>query len=113
MIDTAAMTDDRMMPLLGSARTYTTCVLRPGPEWGAGNWQQVLWEHGRRNMVMREGGILVVTLRVPGPDIVGIGVFDRDLEATRKLLDGDPAVQADILTFTLYTTDGFPGDALP
>jgi hypothetical protein len=113
MIDTAGMTDDRMMQLVGSARVYTTCVLRPGPQWGLGDWEQVIWEHGRRNLVMREDGALVVTLRVPGPDIVGIGVYNRDLEATRELLAGDPAIQADILECTLYPADGFPGDALP
>lgn len=113
MIDTAGMTDDRMMQLVGSARVYTACVLRPGPRWGVGDWEQVIWEHGRRNLVMREDGTLVVTLRVPGPDIVGIGVYNSDLEATRELLAGDPAVQTDILTYTLYPADGFPGDALP
>jgi hypothetical protein len=113
MIDVSTMTDDRMMAAVGSARGYTTCVLRPGPQWGVGDWEKVIWEHGRRNLVMRERGLLVVTLRVPGPDVVGIGVYDRDLEETRALLADDPAVRAGILDFTLHPSDGFPGDALP
>lgn len=113
MIDVSTMTDDRMMELVGSARPYTVCVLRPGPNWGAGDWERIIWEHGRRNLAMREDGILVVTLRTESDDVVGVGVYNRDIDATRELLAGDPAIDGDVLRFTLYPAQGFPGDALP
>ena len=113
MIDVTTMSDDRMMQLVGSARPYTVCTLRPGPQWGVGDWEKTIWEHGRRNLAMREQGLLVVTLRTESDDVVGVGVYDRDLEGTHELLAGDPAIQAGVLLHDLCPAQGFPGDALP
>lgn len=113
MIDVSTMTDDRMMGLVGSAQPYTVCTLRPGPQWGVGDWEKVIWEHGRRNLAMREEGLLVVTLRTESEDVVGVGVYDRDLDATHELLAGDPAIQAGVLLYDLCPALGFPGAALP
>lgn len=113
MIDVSDMTDERMMELVGSALPYTVCALKPGPNWGVGNWEKIIWEHGRRNLAMREEGILVITLRTESEDVVGVGVYNRDLETARELLSDDPAIKSDVLRFDLYPAQGFPGDALP
>jgi hypothetical protein len=58
-------------------------------------------------------GILSVVLPVGGrADVSGAGVFNCDVDATRELLEGDPAVQAGAFVYDLYETRSFPGDAL-
>lgn len=114
MIDTTTMTDDRMQAILATVRPCTTFVLHRGPRWGADGFESVIWEHGRRNLVLREQGALVVTLPVPESDsVAGVGVFDRDAATVREILAEDPAIRAGVMTFEVHEAIGFPGDTLP
>jgi hypothetical protein len=112
-VDTTAVTDEAMTALLGTAATYTVCVLSWGPQRDRDGWQSIVWEHGRRNIAMRAAGRLAVTLRVDDPEVAGIGVYACEAQEVDRLLAGDPAVRAGVLTYRLHTADGFPGDALP
>ena len=52
----------------------------------------------------------------PIPDdeeLAGIGIFNAGVDEVDALMAGDPAVRAGLLTYTLHTCRGFPGDALP
>lgn len=114
MIDASSITDERMLELIGSARRYTVCLLRRGPRWGIADWESLIWEHGRRNIAMREAGMLVVTLPVPdSEEFAGVGVYTSDAATVREILVGDPAIAAGVLEFELLDAQGFPGDALP
>ena len=43
----------------------------------------------------------------------GVGIFDATVEEVQAIIDGDPAVQAGLLTYQVLPTRSFPGDALP
>ena len=45
--------------------------------------------------------------------IAGYGVFDADLETTRRIMDDDPGVRAGIFRVELHPVRGFPGSGLP
>jgi len=86
---------------------HTTAFARPACD-------TIVWEHGRRNMALAEAGLLPVVL--PGADdsgIAGYGVFNADLDTTRRLMDNDPGVRAGIFSIELHPVRGFPGSSLP
>ena len=112
-VDTAAVTDEAMMTLLGTAAPYTVCVLTWGAQRDREGWQGIVWEHGRRNIAMRAAGRLVVALRVEDPEVAGIGVYACGPDEVHRLLADDPALLAGVLSYRLHQASGFPGDALP
>lgn len=114
MIDASSITDERMLEVISNARRYTVSLLRRGRGWGVGDWESLIWEHGRRNIAMREAGILVITLPVPdSEEFAGVGVYTSDTSTVRKILEADPAIVNGILEFELLDAQGFPGDTLP
>jgi hypothetical protein len=75
---------------------------------------KIVWEHGRRNFELKGDGKLNVVCPVrDDSSIGGIGIFSTDLDETRKLMDGDPAVMAGIIAYELHATRSFPGSVLP
>ncbi len=46
-------------------------------------------------------------------ELAGIGIFDAGIDEAHRLMADDPAVRAGLLTYTLHTCRGFPGDSLP
>lgn len=88
-------------------------VLRDGPNKGSGEAQGLIWEHGRRNLGLKNDGRMPVVCAVSDDsDLCGVAVLDMELEEARRVLDGDPGVQAGIFTYELHTTRSFPGSAL-
>jgi len=43
----------------------------------------------------------------------GIGIFDVPLDEAVRIMDGDPAVQAGVLSYEVHLVRSFPGDSLP
>ncbi|MFW0793798.1 hypothetical protein AAFP30_08305 [Gordonia sp. CPCC 205515] len=108
------ITDEEMQTILQYAQPYSIVILRAGLKYGAPEAAQIIWEHGRRNMALRAAGALSVVLPViDDSDVCGVGIFDRDLETTRALMNDDPGVQGGVFTFDVHPARGFPGDALP
>jgi hypothetical protein len=74
----------------------------------------VIWEHGRRNYALRADGILAIVCPISDDtEIAGIGIFNADVEQTKRLMDGDPAVAEGVLNYEIHSTRSFPGDELP
>jgi hypothetical protein len=112
--DLPEVDDEEMRGRLDLVRPYTVVVLRTGPNYGSPDARAIIWEHGRRNMQLRKAGILAVVLPVrDDSELAGVGVFGRDVEATKAIMSGDPAVQAGVLVAEVHPASGFPGDALP
>jgi hypothetical protein len=42
----------------------------------------------------------------------GIGIFDETPEETARIMGGDPAVQAGVLSYEDHPVRGYPGDSL-
>lgn len=105
--------DEEMSALLATTKEYTVVVLRSGPNAGAPDENQVVWEHGRRNFGLRDSGALAIVLPVFGdPSMCGVAVFTTSVEETAAIMADDPGVAAGIFTYDVYASRSFPGDAL-
>jgi len=101
-----------MRQALPTTREYTLVILH-GPNREVPNADAIIWEHGRRNFALRAAGLLAVVCPIrDGSGVAGVGVFNAEPSTVEQLMQGDPAVQAGILTFEVHTTRSFPGDAL-
>ncbi len=108
------ITDDTMRSWIAATSSYTVMVLHTTAVFARPAWDAVIWEHGRRNMALAEAGLLPVVL--PAADdsgIAGYGIFNADLDTTRRLMDDDPGVRAGIFSIEPHPARGFPGSCLP
>jgi uncharacterized protein YciI len=108
----AEITDDFMREMLSKSKAYTLMILKAGPNPDADS-DRIVWEHGRRNFVLRADGVLSIVCPVPDDrEVCGIGIFDADADQVRRLMDEDPAVRAGVFVYELHPCRSFPGDAL-
>lgn len=102
-----------MNEILKTLRPYTVVLLRATPKRKESGADQIVWEHGRRNLQLRRDGLLCIVL--PGNDeseISGMMIFRTDVEETRRIMAEDPTVKAGIFTYDIHSVLGFPGDSL-
>jgi hypothetical protein len=110
----AVITDEFMREMLAKTRNYSVVILKnvstpPGPEN-----MKVIWEHARRNFALRaEGELSIVCPIADGSGVSGIGIFNADVETTKRIMDEDPAVKAGIFLYEVHPCRSFPGDSLP
>ncbi len=112
----AENTDKKMSEHLSKARDYTILILKKGPKYqvDAQNGKPIIWQHGKRNMSLQQDGALAVVCPIlDDGEYAGIGVFARTVEEVRQIMDDDPAVKAEVLTYSVHPAKGFPGDTLP
>jgi len=63
---------------------------------------------------LRADGLLNIVCPIgDGSDLCGIGIFNSSLEETKKIMDADPGVMAEIFIYELHSCRSFPGDSLP
>lgn len=60
----ASITDDYMKEKLSQAKPYTAVILKKGPAYHNADASSIIWEHGRRNFLLREEGLLPIVCRV-------------------------------------------------
>jgi hypothetical protein len=86
------ITDGFMQQMLAASKGYCVMILRAGPKRNRTGTDKIIWEHGRRNFQLRAGGIMsIVCPVVDGGEIKGIGIFNRNAEETKRIMDEDPA----------------------
>ena len=108
------ITDEFMKQLMTTTKSYTVVILTKGPNFNRPDAAGIIWEHGRRNFGLRAEGLLSVVFPIrDDSDKAGIGIFNADIEQTKKIIEGDPAVTEGILNFEIHATRSFPGDSLP
>lgn len=111
---TTTYTDEMMRERLSQARPYTIVELRRTDKYGMDGTDEIIWEHGRRNMGLQNDGLMPIVCPVrDSTDLAGIGIFVDDPDTVRAIMDEDPAVQAGILDYTVHPSHSFPGTALP
>lgn len=109
-----AMTDAEFAALRATARPYTLVLLKSGPNRNADGADQLVYQHGKRNVELRAAGKLAIVCPVrDGGELCGIGIFDADPDEVATIMDGDPGVQAGLFVYEVHPTMSFPGDALP
>lgn len=107
------ITDDDMREMLKTTKPYTVVILHRTPKREEPGADKLVWEHGRRNFELRRDGVLSIVCPITGNgDVAGLCIFDADPKETRRIMDGDPAVEAGIFAYELHSAEGFPGDAL-
>jgi hypothetical protein len=109
----ATITDEYMKEMMATTKPFTIAILKKGPKFGP-DAMPIIWEHGRRNFSLKADGLLPVVCPVRDDvEMAGVGIFITDIEETKKILDGDPAIQAGVLVYEVYPTRTFPGSSLP
>lgn len=107
-------TDDEMRARIAAAKTYTIALLKSGPNRNRPDADAIVWEHARRNLLLRADGAMPIVCPIKdGTNVHGLCIFDRSVEETKALLDDDPGVRAGIFVYELHPCRGFPGSALP
>lgn len=103
-----------MQSELRKLKRYTLVIFHDTEEAGRPGADKIIWEHGRRAFGLKREGALDVVCPVEGDSsaVSGIWIFSTDLEKTREIMEGDPAVRAGVLKYDLHTVRGFPGDSL-
>ncbi len=108
------ISDDAMRQMMTTTQPFTIIILKKGPKFNEPGADKIIWEHGRRNFALRaEGSLSIVCPVRDGSDVTGIGIFKTDLEETKKIMDGDPGVQAGLFVYEIHASRSFPGDRLP
>ena len=108
------ITDEYMWEMLSKTRQYCVVILRSTPKRHEEGTDKIVWEHGRRNFVLRAEGLLPIVCPISdGSEVSGIGIFDASPEEVKKIMDEDPGVQAGIFVYEVHVCRGFPGSSLP
>jgi hypothetical protein len=108
------ITDDHMKQMIATTKNYSVVILKSGPNRDRDDLQKIIWEHGRRNFVLRAEGVLSIVCPVSdGTTFHGLGIFNRNEEETKKIMEDDPGVKAGIFTYEIHPARSFPGDSLP
>ena len=93
------ITDDFMTQMLSCARDYSIVILKAGPNHSRPGEEKIIWEHARRNFLLRASGLLPIVCPI------------TDLAKT--IMDQDPAVKEGIFVYEAHPCRSFPGDCLP
>lgn len=108
------ITNEYMQQMLVTTKPYSIVILKPGPNISMPGVEKLIWEHGRNNFRLRAEGLLsIVCPVINGTDVRGVGIFNADVEATKKLMDDDPGVKEGIFLYDVFPCRSFPGDCLP
>jgi hypothetical protein len=108
------ITDEQMREELQTAKPYTIVLLRSTARRAETGIDRIIWEHGRRNFELRANGTLAIVCPVVDEsNLSGVCIFTTNSEETRKIMDGDPGVEAGVFTYEIHSTKTFPGSRLP
>jgi len=108
------ITDEFMTQMLSRARDYSIVILKAGPNHSRPGAEKIIWEHARRNFLLRARGLLPIVCPVTDRgDLAGIGIFNADVDLVKSIMDQDPAVKEGILVYEAHPCRSFPGDCLP
>jgi hypothetical protein len=108
------ITDEFMQEMLTTTQQYCIMILKAGPISNPPDRDKIIWEHGRRNFMLRADGLLPIVCPIAdGSGVSGIGIFSASVEEVRKIMEEDPAVKAGVFTYELHPCRSFPGDSLP
>jgi hypothetical protein len=112
LVSSNRISDDYMRDMIRKAKPYTMVILHKTGK-SQGPWRdQIVWEHGRRNLELRREALWVVCPVRDESDIGGVAIFFTDTEKTREIMDADLAVKVGNFTYETHDTRSFPGDAL-
>ena len=99
---------------ISKTKIYTFAILRAGKNRNMEGEDKIIWEHGRRNFILREEEKLsIVCPVIDRSDCSGIGIFNASPDETKKIMDEDPGVKQGVFIYEIHECRAFPGDSLP
>jgi hypothetical protein len=108
------ITDDFMTQMLSRARNYSIVILKAGPNHSRTGAEKIIWEHARRNFLLRARGLLPIVCQISdGSDLAGMGIFNVNIDEAKSIMDEDPTVKEGIFVYEIHPCRSFPGDCLP
>jgi hypothetical protein len=108
------ITDEFMKEMMTKIKDYTVVILKGTKKIKEPGTEKIIWEHGRRNFKLRKEGILSIVCPIRDEsDINGVGIFNRNPDEVKEIMDEDPGVIAGIFTYEIHLCRSFPGDNLP
>lgn len=108
------VTDEEMREGIAKTKNYCVVILKAGPNKNQPGADKIIWEHGRRNFVLRADGLMPIVLPIAdGSNVSGISIFNVDAAQTKAIMDEDPGVKAGVFVYEIHPCRGFPGDCLP
>lgn len=109
------ITKEEFAQMIGATRQYTVAILKAGPRYEKPGPERspevtaIITSHAMRNRGMQKVRLLPVVCPIgDGTDVTGIGVFDLSVADATRVMDGDPAVQAGVLTYELHPCFSLP-----
>ena len=60
------ITDESMRSMLSTTKPYCIMILKDGPNRQTPGVEKIVWEHGRRNFMLRADGVLAIVCPVAG-----------------------------------------------
>jgi hypothetical protein len=108
------ISEEYMKEMMLKTKNYTVVILKATEKIKEPGTEKIIWEHGRRNFKLRKEGILSIVCPInDGSGVTGVGIFNRNPDEVKKIMDGDPGVIAGIFTYEIHASRSFPGDKLP
>ncbi|WP_308466715.1 hypothetical protein [Rathayibacter soli] len=110
----APISDEKFQALRASVKPYTAVILKTGPNRHMDGAETIIYSHGMRNVSLHlDGRLPVVCPATDNTEFRGLGIFNATVEETAIIMDGDPAIQAGVLTYEVHPVRSFPGSSLP
>lgn len=115
-----ALSDEEFLALRATVRPFTVCILKGGPSFETPGRDptigvtRIIWQHGKRNTALRLAGLMPVICPVSdGSEVKGICILDATPDEADRIMAGDPAVRAGVLTYEIHASRSYAGSTLP
>jgi hypothetical protein len=110
----AVISDEFMLQMRERSRSYSLVLVKRAARYHEPGAGAIIWEHGRRNHSLRADGVLAIVCPIDDDtEWAGVGIFNAPPDETARIMDGDPAILAGVLSYEVHPVNGFPGDSLP
>lgn len=111
---TVTITDEFMRQAISQSKEYSIVILRHTPKRDEPGADKIIWEHGRRNFTLHANDLLpIVCPIIDGSEFSGVGIFNANVDETKKIMDEDPGVKEGVFVYEVHKCRSFPGSCLP
>jgi len=109
------VSEDEFARVIAATRPYVVLILKAGARYETPGRARspaihaLIAAHAMRNSGMQKAGLMPIVCPIADASgVTGVGVFDLTVEDATRFMDGDPAVQAGVLTYELHTCFSLP-----
>ena len=113
-MDLAKITNEYIKEFQSRMKDYSIVLLKLTARRNEPGANDIILEHARRNLALREDGLASIICPVfSDPGFGGLYIFNTDVDEAGKIMEDDPAVKAGIFQYEVYSCRSIPGDSLP